>query len=134
MKFKRYNETTFPKGVNSGTPSISFSKAGTITLNSVAVKALQINDKTRIEFIQDEDRPEDWYILKSSDGGYTLRQQTEKSTAVMIQNKGLITHIAHELQRSAPFRCLVSVQCVHIDDMELWPIITKSAKSTAHAK
>ncbi len=134
MKFKRYNETTFPKGATSGTPNISFSRSGTITLNSVAVNALQINAEERIEFIQDEDNPEDWYILKSSDGGYTLRQQTEKTTAVMIQNKGLITHIARELGHAVPFGCLVSVQCVHIDDMELWPIITKSAKSTAHAK
>jgi len=57
------------KKIEQGVPSITFCKNGRIILNPSAVNKLKIKDGNRIQFLQDEEAPEDVYIkISSSDG------------------------------------------------------------------
>lgn len=76
MKLKKFDSTT--ANGHSNKPSIFFSKAGTIALNKEFSSkiGLEVNDKVSI--VQDEENPDDWYLLIDDENGFPLRENKDR--------------------------------------------------------
>jgi len=79
MKKKVFNQTTIPVIRSSGYWISISPRSGTITFSGDLVRGIGADEK-RLEFVQDEDRPRDWYLdvsnskdaleLREADGRY----------------------------------------------------------------
>lgn len=58
-------------------PRISFFKSGVVMLNEAAVTGLNLKSGDKIDFVQDADRPRDWY-LRIRETGFILRPKDSK--------------------------------------------------------
>ncbi len=74
MKLKKFNRNSMgSRGI--GQPSLGISKLGVVRLNIKAGELLGVADKDRINILQDEERPADWYVEKTADAdGLVMRK------------------------------------------------------------
>lgn len=76
--FKIYDKNTV-KRVNQGMGSyVRVNIKGTIVFSQMASDYLELKEKDKIIFAQDNDRPHDWYIRKDKDG-LTCRKFNNKT-------------------------------------------------------
>jgi hypothetical protein len=103
-------------------------KSGGITISRDLVKILDIK-KNGILFIQDEDRPQDWYIEISKDStAFQVRAKNENN--FIIQSTVIARELLTSCSLDAPARFMVSSTPI---EKGLYAIITKSAKVTSRA-
>lgn len=128
MKLKSYNQKNASK-LRVGRLSVRFTKKGAILFSAKATKLICIDKDSYIEFLQDEDSPQDWYIKKSNEEiGLRCRHAANSSIMVnsaIVSNK--ILESINNINESVGF--LISKKPIKVDDEELWLIITSSAKS-----
>lgn len=85
MQIIRYNPSTAPvRRIETGKPVLRFGSSNLIMFNSKAVELLKIDTNTKVEFVQDQQHPKDWYIALSGEG-YQLRKT--KFTYMMTSKK-----------------------------------------------
>ena len=66
MKLKKFNrKDCHTRGLSY--PAISIEKSGIVRLNRYAAEHLSLNIGDKINLYQDEDKPKDWYIEKTTD-------------------------------------------------------------------
>jgi hypothetical protein len=98
-------------------------KSGGITLSRDLVKLIDIK-KNGILFIQDEDRPQDWYIEISKEStAFQVRAKNENN--YIVQSTVIARELLTSCSLDAPTRFIVSSTPV---EKGMYAIITKSAK------
>lgn len=133
MKFKEHNTTTTGAAGHYSMPTINFGKAGNITISKVAREAMNLTPGDKIDFIQDEEKPQDWYIKVGTLNGFKVRNLAAAagSRGLGFSCKNLVREVARSLNISekVSFKCIMSIQPFRVEEMDfdLWPIITKSA-------
>jgi hypothetical protein len=59
-------------------PFVSFSKTGLVLLSRQAEETLHLKNGDCIEFANDSDSPEDWFVRKAKKSDYVLRLSSDK--------------------------------------------------------
>lgn len=66
MKLKKYNRKDCHMR-EAGSATVRVSRTGTFAFSKKAIEAMGITEGTRLNLLQDEDRPKDWYVEKTTD-------------------------------------------------------------------
>ncbi len=125
MKFKR-----FDRSVNrmSSKPIFAFTKSGAISLNRSTMDHLGLKSKDKVELLQDEDNPKDWYVAKStSEHGFVLRHGGKKSDSLIFNSRSTTIAIQQSLQIStdSSFRIPVAPQPMVDEGNQYWALLTR---------
>lgn len=126
MKLKTYNTENLPNISHSKAGLYINSKAGLFHLNKTAVERMGLKDGDCIEFHQDEDGENDWYITKSKDG-FALRNKGKDTDqlGLTFNNTALAKLMFEQLKYTKQTgRCLVAAEPVKHNKNEYWPLIT----------
>jgi len=128
MKLNIYNTQNCQHLPRNGNPTIRFRREGSISITRKAAYLLSLKSLDYISFAQDNDKPADWYLIKSGKEGFLIRGTK--------QHRGLVCNCAaitgkifkcfndkvHINQKSIGFR--ISGEPVKIDGQECYAIIT----------
>jgi hypothetical protein len=116
MKLKKFDSTT--ANGHTSKPSILFSLVGTITLNKdfFSKVGLEVNDKVSIT--QDEDNPDDWYLLIDDENGFALRQNKSKDRLLFNNAATAKAVIDHFKFRTKSVSFQIATEPTPIDDKE----------------
>lgn len=131
MNLKRYNSTNV-KTIRFGKPTIRFNKQGQISFSSAIITAMGLKSGDKIELIQDEEKPKDWYVVKcKNDIGFPLREY-KSSNALLTNSSGLVKTFMKSLEpqisnTTKSIGCLVAIIPTIVEKEKLFAIITKSA-------
>lgn len=121
MKLKTFNpENTGDQNI----PMLSINANGVFRLNKAAVDLLKLEETDKVLFHQDEDEPEDWYISKDKNNGFTLNAEKARPNKY-----ARITHLHKifvECFESPVFKFLISTDPVKSEKNTIYPIITKN--------
>lgn len=90
MKLKSFNPEVLPATTGRQfTPFVSIHmKSGMFGINGVACEIIGLKKGDLVEVYQDEEDPENWYLAKVKEGGWTLSQKYN-STGLFFCNKQL---------------------------------------------
>ncbi|MEI8111143.1 MAG: hypothetical protein WCH59_09155 [Chitinophagia bacterium] len=126
MKLKTFNaENTFSQ--RQAKPFISVSaKTGLFAFNRGAYELLALKSGDHVQFHQEEDSPENWYIEKVKDGGFTLREY--KETSLLINNTTLARTIFDSVDSEKMAGRLIIGEQVKIGKQTLHTLVTASLK------
>jgi len=81
MKFKIIEQDNSRKVT--GVPKLRFTKNGSISVNGAGVEKLSIPNSPHVIFVQDEEKPNDFYLIINEDKKYpSLRKSSGKSMVV----------------------------------------------------
>jgi hypothetical protein len=90
--------------------------------------ALIDTKKNKVQFVQDEDKPKDWYLqVTTSEDGFSVRG---KNAGSILQNTVLCREILKSLGVAfeGSWRIMVSTTPGELFSLPTYPIITKSIK------
>jgi len=131
MKLKRFNTTNI-RSIRIGKPTVRFNKQGQISFSIAIITAMGLKSGDKIEFIQDEEKPKDWYVVKcKNDNGFTLRD-FKGSNGLVTNSSSLVKTFIKSLEPQfdssvTSVGCLMALQSTKVENEELFAIITKSA-------
>lgn len=126
MKRKVWNQISVPQQKTTGLYLRLDAKSGSIVFSFDLVKALQL-DKNRVNFIQDEDRPCDWYIeLTESTDAFIIRSKDKSKSdkSSIVQSTVLCRAILTSIGVEGSARVLVATDPI---EKNLYAILTTSA-------
>lgn len=103
-------------------PRISFLKTGLVILNEAAVHGLNLKSGDKIDLVQDEDRPKDWY-LRIRETGFILRPKDTKHKAIL---KFASIVLVKKIQSSLGIDHTFSVPVAIKPSQDMYAIITSS--------
>lgn len=127
MRLKVYNEAN-SKSVTIGKRTIRFNrKAGLISLSKAATETIGLKGGDKVVIINDEERPNDWYICKTDDeNGFAVRAKAETGSAdfncTSVVKRVFETMDIHDMAVGY----VVAPEPEKVDGMELYAIITKN--------
>lgn len=125
MKLKSFNAENAASSKYNRLPSVNVGyKSGVLYFNIAAKEAAKLQPGDKIEFLQDEENPKDWYFSKS-DNGLLVRAKNAKGAE--IQSSKLAKEILHSIDVYKPATMRIG-EPLMLDGKLLFPIITKSAK------
>jgi len=123
MKILRFNPTTTPARVyDKQTPLVRISASNIISFNIKAIEILNLNKNSKIEFIQDQQRPKDWYVFVSPDG-YMVRNIKHSTFGFCC--KPVVLKIRESLGIEGKLNLKLCKDSVLEGDMILHAMITK---------
>jgi hypothetical protein len=100
MKMNIYNRNTLnSRCFLNKEPYIRFSISNTIHITGIGADVLKVSKGMSVEFIQDADRPKDWYVTNSANG-FKLRQG---KSCLCFNNKALAEKIRKSLNITGKF-------------------------------
>ncbi|GHE65150.1 hypothetical protein [Roseivirga thermotolerans] len=130
MKLKTYSPQNLPV-VITGQPLIRINvKSGLISFSKMAVKELGISSSHGLQFHQDEDRPQDWYVSISAYSEPDCFSIRVKDHSLSFNCRALVQQIQDSIPNTKgmkSFRMNLSTTPMDVDGMTLYSIITKSA-------
>ena len=110
MKLRTFNQTTVRKGTKIGKPFIHLNtKTGLIVINKTGQKIIGIQAGDQVQFHQDENEPQNWYIEKVGKDGFAIRQNLN-STSVNFNSTALVRSIMNSLE------CVKKSARIHIGE------------------
>jgi len=125
MKLKTYNSASFSG--RRGVVKLSLGKSGLISISLSAASMIGVKSGDRVELVQDEDAPRDWYIKSGhSEHGYLLRGY--KNGTLCFGSKPLAQTIADSLGRELSLSIPVATEKQKIDGQEYYALITAALK------
>ena len=126
MKKKIWNSKSIPSGTTAYGNSILISPAGTIAFSTQLSAFLK--SKPSVNFIQDEDKPSEWFIEQTSEGD-AIKLRVETNGNYKVQSAFLAKEILRtcNLFTKKSVRMFVATEAV---EKNLFAIITKSAKES----
>lgn len=138
MKLKVFNNESLPNNVRQGTPKIRISQR-TFNINREAAELMELKLNTRVDIIQDEESPMDWYITKSEDpNAFVLASWRENEKSFLIRSTALVRKMFSALKFDSSVKSyslpIGLDPIIHKEkrggvELKLWPIITAAAKS-----
>lgn len=125
MKLKSFNSTNM-RGATAGESSISFSRQGIINISQMAVDAIGLKIGDVISLEQDEENPQDWYLMKNPEG-FKVRQY--KGSNGLCFNAAALAKSFLDLNdytntHSASFRLITEPVEIDGGGVKLYPVIT----------
>ncbi|MCO6367880.1 hypothetical protein GBO34_00945 [Roseivirga pacifica] len=117
--------------IPAGKPTVRINtKAGMFSFSNTVAHKLKLTHPTYIEFAQDKDRPEDWYlVMASADNEKAFKLRFDKDERFNLNS----TAMARKIQQSIPaakelnsFYMIVSTEAIEIDGRKIYALITKS--------
>ncbi len=75
MKLNKFDATN-SMSIRTGVPSIGFGKGGAITLSKKFLEETGIKKPVMASIVQDEDTPEDWYVIIGDPDGFQTRENS----------------------------------------------------------
>lgn len=112
-----------------GKPLIGFSNSGLISLTGPLVEALELKVTDKIVFVQDEDRPKDWYIVKVQDGFplRILKESKALAAQCSVISKKIVMQFAGTGKKSIRFQVATSPEV--IEGVSHWAILSSAGIS-----
>ncbi len=108
MKLKEFK----PVVVRIGKPTIHFNYKGAVTISKTAVENLKITPDKKITFLQDVERPKDWYFtisegesefeIRKGPGGNSLMFNSRSLQVEIITSLGLDTDSSYSFPIGEP--------------------------------
>ena len=123
-KLKRFNYLNSSK-IKIGKATIRFYEQGQISLSMSAVKMMNLKNGDRIEILQDQNEPNDWYITKSKDG-FQLRKQSGTKGYVFNNKYTSRIFIKSFGKDRKSLGCMIGTEPEEYKGEILWSIITSS--------
>lgn len=129
MKLKSFNPENIPQNTRIGIAKVSLnSKSGTITLTKQTVIKMDLKPNDKIEFFQDEENVDEWYIAVTKNG-FDIRDKKKDQTFIFNS-----TFLVKKIFDSMIYNhhtgyCLLGAEPVIKDKVKYWPIITKTLKN-----
>lgn len=74
------------KQLEKSKPFVSFGRTGLVLLNKAAAKILSLKAGDCIEFADNPQTPEDWYVRKAKKSAFKLRPNTDNSLVCNAQD------------------------------------------------
>lgn len=114
-----------------GESSIRFHSSGVITLSTSAVEGLKLKEGDKMCVVQDEENPDDWYLMKD-ENGFSLRTY-KGNNGLCFNNAYIAKSIINFLDINANSVCFkVATEATIPEDesmkeIELFAILTKTA-------
>ena len=125
MKLNTWNRKQCNRGLSDKLPRVSLEKNGVIKFNQQLVAGLGFKVGDKVNLCQDEERPGDWYIEKTTDVfGLVLRKHSNAG-CLCTSGKMIVSAVQKSLQlneKTLSFR--VSLQTA-VDGTDLHAIITR---------
>lgn len=106
-------------------------KNGVINFSPMLLAMMDINIGSRINFLQDEENPTNWYLCKATSSGFELRgKNTSSSNCVaVLQCIPLVRKIFNSIDfLKNTGKCLVGTEPININGIPHYEIITASFK------
>lgn len=131
MKLKHFN-TQNTRAIRRRKPTIRFTKAGLIALSSTLSMNIGLKENDYVEFLQDEEKPKDWYIVKgSAKTGFQLRKYKTNGGQLITNSANLSEKFLESIGKKniTSIACLVATQPTEVEGMKLYAIITSSANA-----
>ena len=88
-------------------PYVTLEKNGIIRLNRIACELLEITIGEKLNVLQDEDRPKDWYLEKTSDEDGLIMRKHSSSGSICSNSKPITVLMRNSIgiqQQSVRFR------------------------------
>ena len=122
MKLKQiFATSSASKAKIAPTVSINYFN-GRIRFNFPTVELLELSDKDRLSFFQDEESPKDWYFMKSKGPGSLPLKVTQNSKALCINNAKLVRPMLRSMGVSNPTQFLIGEQPI---EGKYWHILSE---------
>jgi len=120
---KIFNAANTIAGKVSKTPHIAFSsKSGVFRFNKQAVDLMGLKINDQLEFAQDDEKPENWFLTKAKENGFELRDKNGL-TFNNSQVAGLIVASLNGKANGAKnHKIKVIAQPVKLEGKEYWPL------------
>ena len=119
---KTYNPTSTPTRVWRAPALGVTSRTGVFTLNRAAINKLDLKPGDMVQFHQDEDNPEDWYIEKVKSNGFVLREAGKNN--LCFNSKPLALSIFESVAYEKPTgRMPIGEEYIH-GKSHLWAVVT----------
>lgn len=125
MKFKTYNRINSSKRCFSETPHVRMHvKTGSFHFNAAAISLLGLTAGMRVEFLQSEDNPSDWYMATNRPKGFLIGKHT---SGHQIHSKFLCDELVSSLNIPADKKSILFPLASEIDpDANAYVILTSS--------
>lgn len=126
MKLKSYNSQNLPVSSKTKPALYINSKAGLLHFNATAALKLGLKNGDAVEFHQDEDSENDWFISKSK-SGFVVRDKDKASAdkGVAFNNTTLAKLLFEKLgYKKQTGSVLIGAEPVKNEKVEYWPLIT----------
>ncbi|WP_040478852.1 hypothetical protein [Mariniradius saccharolyticus] len=121
------------KGPSPQSPSITINGSGTLTINTAAVERYGFKEGSHIAILQDEDKPNDFYLIETKDANFPKLKKAGKvslKTGYSAAKEAIDTHFGIE---NKAIRLNLAGQ-VKTELGTAIVLITTSLKDLAHAK
>jgi hypothetical protein len=131
MKLKHFNMGNVESGHRNYIPTIRLnSKTGLITFNVSVSSNLGLKEGSKIEFIQDEDSPVDWYVVADKDiENAFICRKAKAGSGMFISSVFLVKEIFESCKiQETSVKILVSKFPIIKEGLRLFALITKSYK------
>ena len=98
MKLQKFDASN-SKSVRTGEPTINFNMAGGICFSKTFCQKIGLKKGDKVSIVQDEDQPEDWYIIIGDKDGFPIRENTGEGCA--FNNAFICKNFIEHLQINA---------------------------------
>lgn len=132
MKLKKFTPSKCT-GRRSTTRTVSFNKRnGYIFVNQATQKDLDIKESDKITFVQDEENPKEWFLMKSDDG-FTIKRSSA-SGSLYTMSKEVANNVIRSLEiLDNAVRVMISDQAIMYEGQKLYPLVTRLASPNKQA-
>lgn len=126
MKLKVFNASTQRTPTDLAIRITITPRNGVFFISAGLAKLLQMEADQKYSIAQDEDRPQDWYLLRD-ENGMTVR--AKKNDQFVFSNRKCAQEIASNLSALTAKRIAIKVgeHPLEQDGTSLYPLITKGA-------
>jgi hypothetical protein len=131
MKLIKFDANT-ASGFRVGEPTIRFNAAGAISLSKTFVQKAKLKESDKVYVAQDEESPEDWYLIKDNKNGFPLRGSS--NDGLQFNNAYTAKSIMETLEINAKsVAFMIATEPSELEDPELkkslvFAILTSTAK------
>ena len=91
MKLRVINRNNKPRIDRAEKPFLYISKTGLISLNKSLVDLLKLDIGDQIQFLQDEEDPQTWYLEVVNKDGFVLRDAHQKVKRLLTNSSVVVT-------------------------------------------
>lgn len=130
MKLKKFQPTTTHRQKDTACTLSMNAKFGSIRLSAKATELLGVTFGDHLEFSQDEENPQSWYIRKAEEG-LRVRAKTPKETdqSPVIQSTALVRSIFESVEYTeVTGKCVIGSEPIEVDGETWFEVITISLK------
>lgn len=126
MKIKKFNPSTVKVGRGTRyVKTISFNrKSGLVSINLATSQALNITQESKLTFVQDQDKPKDWYVMHDPNG-YSLRRSSASASIIFVCRELCIALLESINVMENAARIIVSDTPVSEGDKVIYPLVTR---------